>query len=243
MPLGGRLTIETANSELDAAFVDGHVGARPGPHVLLAVGDTGVGMSRETLARVFEPFFTTKEVGKGTGLGLSTVYGIVKQSEGYIWADSTPGAGATFTVYLPRVTGGAERSTAAVAASARLTRGWETVLLVEDEADVRDILCDTLRAQGYSVLEAANGLEALQVCERNPGVIHLLVTDIVMPVMGGAELVSRLIAIRGEMPVLYMSGYADPNLGPLQRAVFLQKPMTPDALARKVRELLDQGAA
>jgi GAF domain-containing protein len=241
MPHGGRLTIETANVELDTAFVSGHVGAFPGPHVMLAVRDTGVGMSRETLARVFEPFFTTKEVGQGTGLGLSTVYGIVKQSGGYIWAESTPGAGATFTVYLPRVAG--ERSTVASPASASSTRGWETVLLVEDEPDVRDLLCDTLRAEGYTVLEAANGLEALQVCERNPGVIHLLVTDIVMPVMGGPELASRLTATRGEMPVLYMSGYADPNLGPLHGAEFLQKPMTPHALARKVRELLDQGAA
>ncbi len=244
MPAGGRLTIETANVELDAPYVGRHVGARPGPHIMLAVSDTGVGMSRETMVHVFEPFFTTKEVGKGTGLGLSTVYGIVKQSGGYIWVDSEPGAGATFKIYLPRVEDAAEPSAATTATPAEAPRGPETLLLVEDEGEVRALARDILQARGYTVLEAPDGAEGLRIGERHPGVIHLLLTDVVMPGMSGRELANRLIALRPGMAVLYMSGYTDNaavHHGVLDSgATFLQKPMAPDALVRKVRELLDQ---
>jgi GAF domain-containing protein len=245
MPTGGRLTVETANVELDTTFVHRHVGACPGPHVMLAVSDTGVGMTRETLARLFEPFFTTKQAGKGTGLGLSTVYGIVKQSGGWIWAYSEPGAGATFKIYLPRVEGAAEPSAGTATPPAEAPPGSETILLVEDEGEVRALARDILQARGYTLLEAPNGAEALRIGERHTGVIHLMLTDVVMPGISGPELANRLTALRPGMAVLYMSGYTDNAVvhhGMLDSgAAFLQKPMAPDALVRKVRELLDQG--
>ncbi len=242
MPQGGRLVLETASVELDDAFVWQHPGARPGPHVMLAVSDTGCGMDAKTQAHLFEPFFTTKEKGKGTGLGLSTVYGIVKQHDGYISVESEPGRGSTFKIYLPRVQDAAER----VAGGPSVTeprRGTETVLLVEDEEEVRALTWEVLRESGYRVLEAANGDDALLTSERHAGPIHLLLTDVVMPLMSGPELAQRLAPLRQEMKVLYMSGYTEEALGHhgvLDPGIkLLSKPFTPTDLAQKVREVLD----
>jgi signal transduction histidine kinase len=242
MPEGGQLTLETANVELDAAFARRHLGSHPGRDVLLAVSDTGTGMSPEIQAHLFEPFFTTKGVGKGTGLGLATVYGIVKQSEGYISVYSEPGRGTTFKVYLPRVEAPAEPMEP-VGLRAGAPRGSETILLVEDQEKVRALVRDMLEANGYAVLEAGHGVEALSVCETHPGPIQLVLTDVVMPEMGGRELAERLTAPRPEARVLYMSGYTEHAInrqGSLDaRAPFIQKPFSSDVLARKVREVLD----
>jgi GAF domain-containing protein/DNA-binding response OmpR family regulator len=242
MPDGGQLTIETANVDLDAAYVRQHVGARPGPHVMLAVGDTGTGMTPEVQAHIFEPFFTTKGPGKGTGLGLATVYGIVKQSEGYIEVDTEPGRGTRVKVYLPRVDE-APAPTTPKATLAQRSHGTETILLVEDEEEVRALARDILRAHGYTVLEAQHGGEALLTCERHPGPIQLMLTDAVMPQMSGRELAERLAPLRPEMKVLYMSGYTDDAVvrhGVRDSGIgFLQKPFTADTLARKVRDVLD----
>ncbi len=244
MPQGGQLTVETANVELDEDYVRRNVGSRPGPHVMLAVSDSGVGIPREMQKHIFEPFFTTKEQGKGTGLGLATVYGIVKQSGGYIEVDSQPGRGTTFRIYLPRVdsaTAVAERGARAVAPSG----GTETILLVEDEDGVRELARDILRASGYTVLEARNGAEGLLLGERHQGPLHLLLTDVVMPRMSGRELAERMTALRPELGVLYMSGYTDDAVirhGVLGAdTAFLQKPFTPAALIQRVRETLDLG--
>ncbi len=242
MPQGGRLTIETANVELDDAYVRHHVGTEPGPHVMLAVSDTGAGISREIQAHIFEPFFTTKGVGQGTGLGLATVYGIVKQSGGSIEVYSEPGQGTTFKIYLPRidevVQGGEGWQPAALP-----LRGTETILLVEDEDGVRELARDILQAEGYTVLDASHGRAALVVCNQHPSSIHLLITDVVMPEMSGRELAERLAALRPEMKVVYMSGYTEHAVvhhGVLDPdTAFLQKPFTPLTLARKVREVLD----
>ncbi|MGH7315304.1 MAG: ATP-binding protein, partial [Candidatus Rokuibacteriota bacterium] len=246
MPQGGRLILETANVDLDDDYVRRHVGARPGPHVMLAVSDTGTGIRREIQAQIFEPFFTTKEPGKGTGLGLATVYGIVKQSGGYIEVDSEPGRGTTFRIYLPRLdtaTTTVDRSTRPVAAAG----GTETILLVEDEEGVRELARDILRASGYTVLEARNGPEALLLCERHQGPLDLLLTDVVMPRMSGRELAERLAPLRPDLSVLYMSGYTDDAIirhGVLGAGTaFLQKPFTPAALVQRVRETLDLAAA
>jgi PAS domain S-box-containing protein len=241
MPLGGRLTIETANVELDEAYAVTHAVVVPGRYVMVAVGDTGHGMDEPTRARVFEPFFTTKELGKGSGLGLATAYGIVKQSGGYIWVYSEPGHGSVFKVYLPQTDAHALRPSRDPAAD-DVARGWETVLLVEDEDAVRALAREVLRRYGYTVLEARHGLDALRVAERHPEDIHLMITDVVMPHMSGRDLAERLRSARHTMKVLFMSGYTDHavmhrDLTP--GSAFLQKPFTPDAFARKVRTVLD----
>ena len=241
MPTGGKLTIEASNVDLDEDHALNHLPSKPGPHVMLAVTDTGTGMDRETQARIFEPFFTTKGTGKGTGLGLSTVFGIVQQAGGSIWVYSEPGKGTTFKMYLPRVE--AEVDVLRAQASPATLRGTETVLLVEDEEQVRTIALSILRRQGYNVIPAQNGGEALLVCERHPQPIDLLLTDVVMPHMSGPELAKRLAVTRPRMRVLCMSGYTDDSIvrhGVLDaRVAFIQKPITPASLAKKVREVLD----
>jgi len=242
MPRGGVVTIETTDVELDGGYADRHVPARPGPYVLLAVSDTGVGMDAATQARLFEPFFTTKPPSEGTGLGLATVYGIVKQSSGYIWAYSEPDHGTTFKIYLPRV-GRAPETVAVQDVAMAPLRGSEVILLVEDQDDVRRLTQRMLESAGYVVLAAASGHEALRLAERHTGSIHLLVTDVVMPGMHGHEVALLLAPTRPEMKVLYVSGYPDASIvhqGLLKPGVaFLQKPFGPDVLTRKVREVLD----
>jgi len=243
MPNGGKLTIETANVELDEEYTSRHAEVASGSYVMLAISDNGIGMTKEVQAHIFEPFFTTKEVGKGTGLGLATCFGIVKQSGGHIWVYSEPGHGTTFKVYLPQ---GISEDMALSSRSSKyqLPSGTETVLLVEDETTVRDLAARVLRQRGYTVLEAANGEEALRILENRGEIsIHLLLTDVVMPRMGGRALVNQLRST-GVMPkVLFMSGYTDnaviqndilsPNVD------FLQKPFTPEQLAHKVRAVLN----
>ncbi|MBI1864481.1 MAG: response regulator [Nitrospirae bacterium] len=240
MPEGGKLTIETANVELDEAYARGHLPVKPGPYVMLAFTDTGTGMDEETARRVFEPFFTTKEVGKGTGLGLSTVYGIVKQSGGYIWVYSEPGRGTTFKIYLPPSEEAA--APAEPAPSAAPASGTETILVVEDEDGIRELVSKVLGLGGYTVLGAAGGKEAAAAVERHEGPIHLMLTDMVMPGMSGPELADRLKTKHPAMKVLYMSGYADDAVirhGELAPGTpFLQKPFTPTSLTQKIREVL-----
>jgi CheY-like chemotaxis protein len=243
MPQGGRLTVETADVELDEEDARRHVEVRPGPHVLLTVTDTGRGISDEVRAHLFEPFFTTKGVGEGTGLGLSTAYGIVKQSGGHIEVDSAVGRGATFRIYLPR-TEAVPQPPGAARPAPGVPHGGETVLLVEDEEMVRNLVRYILRQEGYTVLEAANGMKALELCEQHQGPIHLLVADVVMPQMGGQELARRLLEKQPHLPVLFLSGYTGASPIPTdfrggEGGNFLQKPFAPGALARKVRELLD----
>jgi|HubBroStandDraft_6_1064221.scaffolds.fasta_scaffold00054_66 two-component system cell cycle sensor histidine kinase/response regulator CckA len=245
MPQGGNLLIETRNAEIGASHPRLRDGGRPGRYVTLVVSDTGVGMDRETQARMFEPFFTTKEPGKGTGLGLAIVYGVVKQIGGWIHVDSKPGQGTAFEIYLPR----AEENKAPVAVAkildlAAVPKGTETILLVEDEAGIRELAGDFLQGLGYMVLTAMDGDEALRIAEGHEVLIHLLVTDIVMPNVGGNELAKRLRQVRPQIKVLFMSGYPDhPALaggGLGLHTTVLQKPFSLDALAHKVRSVLDQ---
>jgi len=243
MPRGGRLTISTANAEIDELYAREHPTIAPGRYVQLAVSDTGTGMDVETQAHIFEPFFTTKEMGKGTGLGLSTVYGIVKQSGGDIWVYSEVGVGTTFKVYLPRVDAPPEVSPAHGVAVAHRAPADATVLLVEDEAGVRALVRKFLERSGYRVLEASGADEALAAAQGHAGEIDLLLTDVVLPRMSGSELAKRLHELRPRARVLYMSGYTDDAIvhhGVLSAgAAFVQKPFTADSLARKLREILE----
>jgi len=242
MPVGGQLTIETANVQLDATYARDHATVRPGPYVMLAVSDTGIGMDPETQAHIFEPFYTTKSGGHGTGLGLSTVYGIVKQSGGYIWVYSELGNGTTFKVYLPVIDAPAEAKTPAQEVPST-RKGTEAILLVEDEEAVRELARVVLEAQGYRVIEAQNPSHAEELSKNDSQEIQLLLTDVVMPGMSGRDLARRVTARRPKIRVLYMSGYTDNVIasgGVLEPGVsFLQKPFTPRALAAKVREVLD----
>ena len=244
MPRGGQLTIETSEVTLDEDHAAEHADMKPGRYVLLAVSDTGAGMDRATQARIFDPFFTTKELGKGTGLGLATVFGIVRQSGGAILVYSEVGAGTTFKIYFPALAG--ERADVAPVSrrsDASALRGTETVLLVEDEDGVRAVAHRILERRGYHVLQAQNGQDALRIAKEETGAIHLLLTDVVMPRLGGRELAEQLSAVRPEMKVLYMSGYTDDAVvrhGILESTIdFIQKPITPEPLARKVREVLE----
>ena len=246
MPAGGTLSVETSNVELDEAYVRRHPGAAAGRFVALAISDTGHGMDAAVRARIFEPFFTTKEPGKGTGLGLATVFGIVKQSGGSIEVESEPGRGTRFRVYLPRVDEALDQATPAPSGPAG-AGGSETILLVEDDADVRELALETLTGHGYVVIPASGAAEALALAAGHREPIHLLVTDVVMPQISGRGLAERLTPDRGEMRILYMSGYTDDAIfrhGVLEAGTpFLQKPFTPQSLLQKVREVLDRPGA
>lgn len=241
MPKGGVLTIETRNVEFDEQYAAGHLNVKPGPHVLLAVSDTGQGMDEATRERLFEPFFTTKTVGKGTGLGLSTVFGIVRQSGGSVEVYSEPTRGTSVKVYLPRMD--QPISIEIEEAKRKVARGTETILLVEDDEMVRNLVRETLEREGYQLLDAAEPVAALRIAGNYKGTIQLLITDVVMPKNSGRDLAEQLIRQRPDLKVLYMSGYADNTIvgsGLLEQEVaFLQKPFTPGALAQKVREVLE----
>ncbi len=245
MPNGGKITIETADVELDLTYADMHITVKPGRYVMLAVSDTGCGMDAETRRQIFEPFFTTKEVGKGTGLGLSMIYGIVKQSGGTIWVYSEVGRGTTFKIYLPHAVVDAGEQPVKRQLPARLDSPCtETILLVEDEAMVRSLTSDILRSQGYQLLVAENGLEAIELCRRHTGPIHLLLSDVVMPQMNGREVANHIKLLRPEIEVLFTSGYTDDAIslhGVLEKgAFFIEKPFTADGILGKVREVLSQ---
>ena len=242
MPRGGTLTLETTNVELDEDYVRHHAGGVAGRYVMLAVSDTGIGMDDRTQARIFEPFFTTKPEGKGTGLGLATVYGIVKQSAGHIWVYSEPDHGTTFKIYLPRVDAPADEAPAAPPRAAT-PQGTETILLVEDQEALRAMIRELLEEQGYTVLEAEEGQGALEIARKHPGVIHLLLTDVVMPRMSGRELAERMARERPECRALYMSGYSNGAISDrgmlLEGTALLEKPFTSERLGISVREALD----
>ena len=243
MPSGGKLILETDNVYLDEEYAHKHISVNPGHYVRLSVSDTGCGMTPEVKRKALEPFFTTKEKWKGTGLGLSTVYGIVKQSGGNIWIYSEDGKGTTIKIYLPRVDEPAEDLEVKKDVKV-VPRGSETVLVVEDEEMVRRLAVLVLEKQGYKVLEASNGGEALLVCEQHEGPIDLIVTDVVMPGMSGPKLVERLQQVRKDFKVLYMSGYTDESV--IYHGVregetnFIQKPFTLEMFGRRVREVLDE---
>jgi two-component system cell cycle sensor histidine kinase/response regulator CckA len=242
MPMGGKLIIETRDVKLDEVYAKHRVDVTPGSYVMLAVSDAGIGMTKEVQERIFEPFFTTKESGKGTGLGLSTVYGIVKQSKGNIWVYSEPGKGATFKIYLPQVKKEISARKDATG-EIHLPRGSETILAVEDEEMVRSVVAKFLRKDGYTVMVAANGEEALRICREHKGPIHLLLTDVVLPGLSGKEIAKQAKKLRPELKVLFMSGYTDNAIvkhGILKKGIaFIQKPLTRQGLAWKVREVLD----
>jgi CheY-like chemotaxis protein len=243
MPAGGRLTFETSNVDINESFARRHSGMMPGRYVLLSVSDTGAGMTREVRERVFEPFFTTKEKGKGTGLGLSTVYGIIKQSGGYIWVDSEAGRGTTFRIYLTQVTNATEETEKRPQVEAT-SSGNETILLVEDDGGVRDLAREILQNGGYRIVEASGGQEAAKLYKESQEPIHLILTDVVMPRMSGRDLVNQLQPLRPETKVLYMSGYAENsivNQGTLEKGIhYIQKPFTLEGLVHMVRRTLDR---
>lgn len=240
MPSGGRLTLETGEVDVDEEFIEHHADAKAGPHILLTVTDTGTGMAEEVRQRIFEPFFTTKEVGRGTGLGLATVYGIVKQHGGLIFVQSEPGKGTTFTIYMPRTKDDADED--ATQSPQSIPAGKETVLLVEDDATIRRMIKNILESEGYKLIVAADGLEAMEAAQSYAGEIHLLLTDVIMPNLNGKELADSLKKIRPAMEVIFMSGYTDDFIahhGVLEPDVhFLQKPVTPSNLAQKIRQVL-----
>jgi signal transduction histidine kinase/CheY-like chemotaxis protein len=241
MPTGGTITVRTRNVLMGETEARQHPPMTAGSYVLLSVSDTGQGMSPETKAHIFEPFFTTKEVGKGTGLGLATVYGVVKQSGGFVWVESVLGQGTTFEIYLPQ-SGAILTKPDRDATPAPIHRGSETILVVEDETDVRELTCEFLKVTGYSVLSARNGLEALELLSRYSGRIHLALSDVIMPKMGGVELIERLRAVRPDTKVLLMSGYSEYSSGPkdpaLAHIVVLPKPFSRPSLIAKIREVL-----
>lgn len=244
MPSGGTLVIETDNIAIDESFAKQHLDVPPGNYVMLAVTDTGLGIPDEIKSKIFEPFFTTKEKGKGTGLGLSTCYGIVAQNDGHIWVYSEVGSGTTFKIYLPRI-GAAPSPIADRKDSGSLPRGTETILLVEDEVQVRELTSRVLRQQGYNVMEAPNGVEALSMAQINASSeIHIMLTDVIMPLIGGTELSAKLSSIHPETKVLYTSGYTDEAIiiqGVLEPGThFLQKPYSLSALTQKIRAVLDE---
>lgn len=243
MPRGGKLIIETANAQLDETYARSHIAVMPGNYVMLSVSDTGAGMSPEIKERIFEPFYTTKEKGKGTGLGLSTVYGIIKQTGGNIWVYSEPEKGTTFKIYLPRVDESLEEARTSQPAKT-LPRGGETVLIVEDEAEVRRLTVRILKNQGYRVLEASRGEDALQVYAQYGAPVHLMVTDVILPGMSGRELAERLRSLHPKLKVLYMSGYTENTIihnEVLEEGVnYIQKPFSLKKLVRTVRQVLNQ---
>jgi two-component system cell cycle sensor histidine kinase/response regulator CckA len=246
MPQGGQITIETRSVELDEHYTSEHAPVIAGRYVMLAVGDNGIGMSRDTREHAFDPFFTTKEAGKGTGLGLATVYGIVKQSGGYVWIYSEPELGTTLKLYFPEVSSSAALTASEPrTASSETSRGSETILLVEDEEAVRSLTSRILKKQGYRVMAAQHGREAMEMAAKEEGWIDLVLTDVVMPGMNGRGLVERLTGIRPRIKSLYMSGYTDDDI--IRRGFiepsksFLQKPFTSDALLQTVRKVLDGG--
>jgi CheY-like chemotaxis protein len=241
MPKGGRLLIETSNAELDGAYNLTHPIVKPGQYVLLAVSDTGTGMDADTQAHIFEPFFTTKEAGKGTGLGLATVYGVVKQSGGFIWVYSEVGKGTSFKIYFPRVDQPEDKANVPLAV-AETPRGTETILLAEDEQDVREVAREFLESGGYTVIEAVNGNEALRLATEYKSPIDLLVTDMVMPGMTGREL-ARHLQQRSSIGVIYMSGYSEQTVAESSRVEanmrLLTKPFSRGSILRAVREALN----
>jgi signal transduction histidine kinase/ActR/RegA family two-component response regulator len=245
MPQGGKLTIETRKLKVDQAHANARPPLRPGHYVQLVVTDTGCGMDAATKSRIFEPFFTTKEAGKGTGLGLATVYGVVRQSGGHIWVESSPGNGARFEIYLPQAAG-KEEAVSQERAPAKSRRGSEVILVVEDEDEVRALACEFLRTAGYNVLTAKDGVEALDVAERFGSSIELLLTDVVMPKMRGTELAQELTARFASLRVVYMSGYLEQDKSSgeiLERAMVLQKPFSQDALIQKIGEAFEKKAS
>jgi CheY-like chemotaxis protein len=243
MPSGGKFIIETVNAELDETCARSHAAVKPGPYVKLCVNDTGKGMTTEVREHLFEPFFTTKEKGKGTGLGLSTVYGIIKQSGGNIWVYSEPGLGTTFNIYLPRIDAPQEETGEKVKRG-ELLRGGETILVVEDEEEVRRLAVRILEKQGYKILEASCVNDALMLCKEHKEPIHMILTDVVMPGMSGRQLAEQLMSFYPKMKVLYMSGYTNHAIaqhGILEDGVhYIQKPFTIGGLTRKMREILDR---
>lgn len=240
MPIGGQLTIETAGVELDKSYARTHLGVQPGPYVMLALSDTGAGMTTEVKKHIFEPFFTTKEPGKGTGLGLSTVYGIVKQNGGDIWLYSEPGKGTTFKIYLPRVAGETEEVSEQRAAVPE--KGHGTILVVEDEEGVRHLLRHVLAQHGYTVLEAGDSADAIQASAAHQGKIDLLLTDVILPKASGRQVAQRLLTERPDMRILFISGYTENAIahhGVIDAGVhFLSKPFTTESLLAKIREVL-----
>jgi CheY-like chemotaxis protein len=243
MPRGGRLTIETASVLLDENYADDHVEVSPGRHVMMAFSDTGVGMDKESVSRIFEPFFTTKAKGKGTGLGLSTVYGIIKQSGGHIFVYSEPGHGSTFKIYIPVHDQEVHRLDEMDSHQAP-GRGTETILVVEDDDSVRRLTGQILGHFGYQVLEADSGDEALEICDRHSGPIHMLITDVVMPKISGRQVAEMVRQRLPEVKVVFISGYTDNAIahhGVLDEGInFVSKPFSAESLARKVRQVLDR---